>query len=125
MQIPGLLNRMTALADLAMDEENGSRSSVETVDAVMDRLWLYTQTYTVNKDDLALEEKLSVWYVMDEFGSRIRHNNEPKFRIIPFYYVPQNILYSILFPIADSQYGDEVTRDFVEGAMPPNWPKKP
>ncbi|KAI5674266.1 hypothetical protein M9H77_14630 [Catharanthus roseus] len=88
------------------------------VDRVINAMWLYLMTYR-----LADEEKIdetSVWYVMDELGSALRHSDEPNFRVSPFLYMPEGKLasavsYSILWPIANVQRGDECTRDYLFG----------
>ena len=54
-----------------------------------------------------------VWYLNDELGSRIRHNSDsPSFRIATFAYEPLGGAFSILWPIRNVKYGDEVTRDY-------------
>ncbi|GLT81160.1 hypothetical protein SLA2020_525630 [Shorea laevis] len=88
------------------------------IDRVLNAMWLYLMTYR-----LADEEKIdetSVWYVMDELGSALRHSDEPNFRVAPFLYMPEGKLasavsYSILWPIHNVQKGDECTRDFLFG----------
>ncbi|EEF46277.1 protein binding protein, putative [Ricinus communis] len=87
-------------------------------DRVLNAMWLYLMSYR-----LADEEKLdetSVWYVMDELGSALRHSDEPNFRVAPFLFMPEGKLesavsYSILWPIQNVQNGDECTRDFLFG----------
>ncbi|KAJ4824823.1 hypothetical protein Tsubulata_048434 [Turnera subulata] len=87
-------------------------------DRVINAMWLYLMTYR-----LADEEKIdetSVWYVMDELGSALRHSDEPNFRVAPFLFMPEGKLesavsYSILWPIQNVQNGDECTRDFLVG----------
>ncbi|GMH16581.1 hypothetical protein Nepgr_018422 [Nepenthes gracilis] len=87
-------------------------------DCVLNAMWLYMMTYR-----LADEEKIdetSVWYVMDELGSALRHSDMPNFRISPFLYMREGNLssalsFSILWPIEDVQKGDECTRDFLSG----------
>ncbi|OAY54001.1 tubulin--tyrosine ligase-like protein 12 isoform X2 [Manihot esculenta] len=87
-------------------------------DRVLNAMWLYIMTYR-----LADEEKIdetSVWYVMDELGSALRHSDEPNFRVAPFLFMPEGKLesavsYSILWPIRDVHNGDECTRDFLYG----------
>ncbi|CAN1220443.1 Tubulin--tyrosine ligase-like protein 12 [Linum perenne] len=88
------------------------------VDRVINAMSLYMMTYR-----LADEEKLdesSVWYVMDELGSALRHNDEPNFRVAPFLYMPDGKLesavsYSMLWPIQNVENGEECTRDFLSG----------
>uniref|UniRef100_A0A2P2LZM1 Uncharacterized protein MANES_03G040400 n=1 Tax=Rhizophora mucronata TaxID=61149 RepID=A0A2P2LZM1_RHIMU len=88
------------------------------VDRVINAMWLYIMTYR-----LAEEEKLdetSVWYVMDELGSALRHSDQPNFRVAPFLLMPEGKLesavsYSLLWPIQNVEHGDECTRDFLFG----------
>lgn len=56
---------------------------------------------------------------MDEFGSRIQHSNTPNARLVPFYYIDEQATYSLLFPTADLEENDELTRDFLEGTTDP------
>ncbi|KAH6779152.1 tubulin-tyrosine ligase [Perilla frutescens var. hirtella] len=88
------------------------------IDRVINAMWLYLMTYR-----LADEEKIdetSVWYVMDELGSALRHSDEANFRVAPFLYMPEGNLesavsYSILWPTKNVQRGDECTRDYLFG----------
>ncbi|KAM7513056.1 hypothetical protein LguiB_011931 [Lonicera macranthoides] len=87
-------------------------------DRVINAMWIYLMTYR-----LADEEKIdetSVWYVMDELGSSLRHSDDPNFRVSPFLYMPEGNLasavsFSILWPMKTVQKGDECTRDFLFG----------
>ncbi|XP_010428834.1 PREDICTED: tubulin--tyrosine ligase-like protein 12 [Camelina sativa] len=88
------------------------------VDRVLGAMWLYAMNYR-----LADEEKLdesSLWYVMDELGSALRHSDEPNFKVAPFLFMPSGKLesavsYSVMWPIKSLQKGDECTRDFLSG----------
>ncbi|ESW10652.1 hypothetical protein PHAVU_009G227300 [Phaseolus vulgaris] len=87
-------------------------------DRIINAMWQYLMTYR-----LADEEKLdetSVWYVMDELGSALRHSDEPNFRVAPFLFMPEGNLasavsFSILWPTQNVQKGDECTRNFLLG----------
>ncbi len=48
---------------------------------------------------------MPVWYVADEFGSRIQHNDQPTIRMIPIFYTPQQMAYSVIFPIQSMNDG--------------------
>ncbi|XP_010416704.1 PREDICTED: tubulin--tyrosine ligase-like protein 12 isoform X3 [Camelina sativa] len=88
------------------------------VDRILDAMWLYAMNYR-----LADEEKLdesSLWYVMDELGSALRHSDEPNFKVAPFLFMPSGKLesavsYSVMWPRKSLQKGDECTRDFLSG----------
>ena len=56
----------------------------------------------------SLTEQVSLWYIMDELGSRIRHCDLPSMSLRSFYYVDRGISYSILFPNQDLEYGGNV-----------------
>ncbi|XP_069671690.1 tubulin--tyrosine ligase-like protein 12 [Periplaneta americana] len=109
--IDGLLERMKSL--MGFDDES---SLDEEVDAVFNEMWKYNQTYTIGSM-LHVEERVPVWYIMDEFGSAIQHSDEPTFRVVPFIHMPQQIPYTLLFPIKNVPKGKEVTRDYVEGPL--------
>jgi tubulin--tyrosine ligase-like protein 12 len=64
-----------------------------------------------------VEERIPIWYILDEFGSAIQHSNEPTFRAVPFIHLPHQVPYTILFPIKDVAKDEEVTRDYVEGPV--------
>lgn len=51
------------------------------------------------------EEKVPVWYIMDEFGSRIQHADVPSFATAPFFYMPQQVAYTLLWPLRDLDTG--------------------
>ncbi|GFP85500.1 tubulin--tyrosine ligase-like protein 12 [Phtheirospermum japonicum] len=84
------------------------------IDRVVSAMWLYLMTYR-----LADEEKIdetSVWYVMDELGSALRHSDEANFRVSPFLYMPDGKLdYSILWPTKNVRKDDECTLDYLFG----------
>ena len=61
-----------------------------------------------------MEDSLPMWYVNDELGSAIQHDNNPSFRIVPFIHLPEQITYSLLFPITDTDMGDVIYRDYCE-----------
>lgn len=62
-----------------------------------------------------------VWYLNDELGSRICHKAEiPTFKIATFAYEPLGGAFSILWPIRDIRYGDEVTIDYFPKVADPN-----
>ncbi|XP_054822693.1 uncharacterized protein LOC129320996 [Prosopis cineraria] len=87
-------------------------------DRIITAMWQYLMSYR-----LADEEKIdetSVWYIMDELGSSLRHSDEPNFRLAPFLFMPEGNLasatsFSILWPAENVQKGDECTRDFLFG----------
>lgn len=109
-EMPPLLDRMAALVGASVD----AYDSKELVEQVYKRLWLYSQTYTMTTGN-PQEPSIPVWYVMDEFGSSIRHSDNPKFRAVPFIYIPDQTTYTLLFPIKDTAEMEEVTRDVIEG----------
>lgn len=88
------------------------------VDRVLNAMWLYLMSYR-----LADEEKIdetSIWYVMDELGSALRHSDEPNFRVSPFLYMSEGKLesavsFTLLWPTKTVQHGDECTRDYLFG----------
>ncbi|KAI9555883.1 hypothetical protein GHT06_018400 [Daphnia sinensis] len=111
--IPGLLARMCALMGVTYHEDIETEAAVKEV---MTCMWKYSQSYSIGNQNLEAEERLPIWYIMDEFGSRIQHADCPTVRVVPFFYMNEQATYSIMFPITNLKENDEVTRDFVEGS---------
>ncbi|KAM8979994.1 tubulin--tyrosine ligase-like protein 12 [Sarcophilus harrisii] len=112
LQVPGLLHRMANLMGIEFHGEIPDEGSVELV---LEEMWKYNQTYQLSQG--SAEEKVPVWYIMDEFGSRIQHSDHPSFATAPLFYMPQQIAYTVLWPLRDLETGEEVTRDFAYGEM--------
>ena len=71
--------------------------------------------YSKGNQDLEIEDRLPIWYILDEFGARIQHSKDPSTRLVPFFYLNEQASYSLLFPIKHIEENEEVTRDFIEG----------
>uniref|UniRef100_A0A673BMI9 Tubulin--tyrosine ligase-like protein 12 SET-like domain-containing protein n=1 Tax=Sphaeramia orbicularis TaxID=375764 RepID=A0A673BMI9_9TELE len=113
-QIPGLLPRMAALMGL---DFHGEAPDPDTVELVMEHMWKYNQTYHLAQG--SAEEKIPVWYIIDEFGSQVQHSDQPSCAMAPLFYVQGQLAYSVLWPLRDLQEGDEVTRDYAYGETDP------
>ncbi|CAG5121659.1 unnamed protein product [Candidula unifasciata] len=113
--VPGLVERMVNLMNL----EPAGSSMEEQIEAILDKMWCFNQTYSFGNFDLGSEAAKPKWYIMDEFGSRIQHSDTPNFRVVPFFYTGAGIAYSIMWPIMEVENGDEATRDFVDGELDP------
>ncbi|XP_068134259.1 tubulin--tyrosine ligase-like protein 12 [Hyperolius riggenbachi] len=114
VEVPGLLHRMANLMGI---EFHGEVPDEGVVEEVLREMWKYNQTYQLSHG--SAEEKVPVWYIMDEFGSRIQHSDEPSFGTAPFFYAPHQIAYTILWPLRDLSNGEEVSRDYAFGETNP------
>ncbi|XP_076165510.1 tubulin tyrosine ligase-like 12 [Ptiloglossa arizonensis] len=108
LYIPEFLDRMCTLMGFDIENEEN-----EKIEFVMNEMWRYNQTLSLSSGPI--EDRMPMWYIMDEVGSAINHSDNPNFRTVPFLYLPEGVSYTLLFPIKDVDYEEEVTRDFVEG----------
>ncbi|KAJ8245612.1 hypothetical protein GJAV_G00272620 [Gymnothorax javanicus] len=111
-QIPGLLHRMANLMGIPF---HGEVPDEEVVEEVLAEMWRYNQTYHLSEG----EEKVPVWYIMDEFGSQVQHSDQPTCSMAPLFFSPQQMAYSVLWPLQDLDTGEEVTRDYTYGEENP------
>ncbi|CAI9739933.1 tubulin--tyrosine ligase 12 [Octopus vulgaris] len=109
-QIPSLVDRMASLMNIPVDE----KSSDEIIQEILNKMWLYNQVYSFGHERKGSDEAMPLWYVMDEFGSRIQHSDDPSFAIAPFYYALDQLCYSVMFPLKDLQAKDEVSRNYLQ-----------
>lgn len=54
-----------------------------------------------NNDD----EHSPLWFIMDEFGSSIRHSDDPTVAVAFIFYVPLGCSFSMMWPLKDVDYG--------------------
>uniref|UniRef100_A0A8C9G622 Tubulin tyrosine ligase like 12 n=1 Tax=Pavo cristatus TaxID=9049 RepID=A0A8C9G622_PAVCR len=104
LHVPGLLHRMANLMGIDFHGEVPDEGSV---DQVLQEMWKYNQTYQLSQG--TAEEKVPVWYIMDEFGSRIQHSDQPSFATAPLFYMPQQIAYTVLWPLRDLETGGKLS----------------
>lgn len=90
----------------------------EQVEEIFRQLWRFCNFYNIASTE-NVEERLPIWYMMDELGSAIEHSDSPNFRIVPFIYLPEQMTYSLLFPVKDSEHSEVVSRDYVENVSDP------
>lgn len=55
------------------------------------------------------EDKVPVWYIMDEFGSQVQHSDQPSCGMAPFFYIQGQLAYTVLWPLRDLEEGGEST----------------
>ena len=51
------------------------------------------------------DELIPLWYLMDEFGSRVAHSDEPNVAFENFYYVKGGLMVTVMFLLHDLKYG--------------------
>lgn len=98
-QIPALLNRLSIMMGCSdLDTE-------DAIECVMESMWRYNQMYAIgsssDSNEIPIEDRMPVWYIMDEVGSAINHSDSPNFRVVPFMHLPEGITYSLMFPTED------------------------
>lgn len=47
------------------------------------------------------DESMPIWYIMDEFGSRIQHSDSPTVKTSPFFFAPLQISFTLMWPLQD------------------------
>ncbi|VDK89451.1 unnamed protein product [Litomosoides sigmodontis] len=85
------------------------------INEVLRQMWRYIHTYTIRFLEKEPDEcDMPLWYMPDEFGVRIGYSHIPNCRMVPIYHMPENIAYSLLFPIQNVEAEEAVTRDYVD-----------
>ncbi|XP_067947281.1 tubulin--tyrosine ligase-like protein 12 [Watersipora subatra] len=107
--VDGLAERMCQLMDCEAETDDKEAK----VNSVLENMWQYNQTYSFSGFQRDAAEAAPVWYVLDEFGSRIQHSDDPSIKMVPFFYADTNTAYSVFWLLRDLREEDEVTRDFM------------
>uniref|UniRef100_A0AAG5CQE0 Tubulin--tyrosine ligase-like protein 12 SET-like domain-containing protein n=1 Tax=Anopheles atroparvus TaxID=41427 RepID=A0AAG5CQE0_ANOAO len=109
---PELVSRLAVMMGLQQDDDVPTNAYIPRI---LQDMWRWCSMYSVNAEGLSVENRMPIWYVMDEVGSAILHGDAPNCRVVPFMHIPEGITYSLLFPTEDIDEGDNLYRDFVEG----------
>ncbi|KAF6032835.1 TTLL12 [Bugula neritina] len=107
VEVNGLLERMCNLMNITSGE-----GEKDKIDIVLDKMWLFNQTYSFAGFERGSNESRPVWYVLDELGSRIQHSDEPSIKMVPFFYTANKTALSIFWLLQDLDAEDELTRDY-------------
>lgn len=51
---------------------------------------------------------MPIWYIMDEFGSRIQHSDSPTVKMSPFFFAPLQISFTLMWPLQDLEENGKV-----------------
>lgn len=86
----------------------------EAVNKIFNDMWRINNFYRITSAETP-EERLPIWYIMDEIGNAVIHRDEPNCRIVPFIYISDQITYSVLFPVEDIEQDEIIARDYAEG----------
>uniref|UniRef100_A0A8W7PJZ2 Tubulin--tyrosine ligase-like protein 12 SET-like domain-containing protein n=2 Tax=gambiae species complex TaxID=44542 RepID=A0A8W7PJZ2_ANOCL len=108
---PELVSRLAVMMGLQQDDDVPPNAYIPRI---LQDMWRWCNMYSLNADGLSVENRMPIWYVMDEVGSAILHSDTPNCRVVPFMHIPEGITYSLLFPTEDIDEGENVCRDFVE-----------
>lgn len=110
-EVPALIQRLSSLMRLPDDPEVNQE---ELIQKILDNIWKYAQTYSINTENITVDDSFPIWYIMDELGSGVQHSDDPNFRCVPFIHMPDRATYSLLFPVKNIKSGDIVTRNYIE-----------
>ncbi len=123
-QISGLLERMSSLMGIGISEEIDAETRGIAVEQVVHSLWRYAGTYKLagavllyltNTTLMAISilnvsiyqgvesDDESVWYILDEFGSRFEHSFAPSFAFAPIFF--GSSAFTLFWPLRDIQAG--------------------
>ncbi|UJR21927.1 hypothetical protein I4U23_024996 [Adineta vaga] len=112
--ISQLYERMTSLMNVNSDVKD------DGIELILQRMWKFNQTYTLtstqidpNLDVEAAQEPY--WYIMDEFGSSIRHSStNANVYCTSFFFEPTQTMFTLLYPIVRiEQPYTEIFRNYV------------
>ncbi|KJH50199.1 Tubulin-tyrosine ligase family protein [Dictyocaulus viviparus] len=94
------------------------------IDKILQKMWSHIQTYSIRYKQELDEESMPLWYVMDELGARISHSDTPNVKVVPLYFIPHKIAYSVIFLIKGVADGEVICRDFTDHSISrehPEW----
>ncbi|XP_055940746.1 tubulin--tyrosine ligase-like protein 12 isoform X2 [Argiope bruennichi] len=102
-----LVQRMCSIMNISCSNS----SENEVIENILKEMWRYNNSYILQNTNQA-GFFTRCWFIMDEFGSRIHHSEEPTFSMVPFFFCGDKMMYSLLFPAVSVTAGEEVTCNY-------------
>ena len=72
----------------------GSSDKKKLIDEVLKKMWKFNSTYLIGSK---CEEQFPVWYIMDEFGSRVQLVVNPISEQFLFYTPHESCVYFVIY----------------------------
>lgn len=110
---PPLLTPPNEPSNQAAEVPPSTPPSEQLVDKILQRMWSFNGAYQISNS------LVPVWYIMDEFGSRIQHSDEPSIAVANIFFIPYQIAFTVMWPLKDLGFGDEVTRNYLPDNLRP------
>ncbi|XP_022907385.2 tubulin--tyrosine ligase-like protein 12 [Onthophagus taurus] len=104
-----LKQRMASIVGCDPEEERNVLTQ-----KIFNEMWKYCCFYCIGSAT-QIEDRLAVWFIMDEVGSAIHHSDDPNFRVVPFIYIPEQLGVCLIYPLKNLKCEEVITRDFLEG----------
>ncbi|PAA81387.1 hypothetical protein BOX15_Mlig011759g2 [Macrostomum lignano] len=120
-------SRLEAITFPGLDEADSGLQADKPPPICREHVWRLASFYRIQRPNAsdAASASTSVWYVMDEFGSSIRHSDAPSVKVFPFLHLTSGTAYSVMFPLRSLALYDEATRDWAEGSGAANSSAEP
>lgn len=104
----------------------GERTKIKNNLKIMDTIWRYVGSYRLVKPGVMDEEPC--FYVCDEVGNSLCHNDTPNCMMLPLIYSPNckvddpaTTTYSICWPKEEIKASNYLSRDFLQGIDEAHW----
>lgn len=101
----------------------------DEIDNIIRNIWKISNNYRLAQESANntadnKQDSLPVWYIMDEVGLAITHDEDPNFACVPFLHFTEDInkklvctTYNIMWPLKDIKAEEFITRDFTKGHL--------
>jgi hypothetical protein len=113
----------SVMADMTSEAKKKAedRHAYEKIQVVLNNLFKHAQTYSITYQLNEQLLKTQLWYLPDEVGASIGHDNNPNVFMMPFMTkLPsgESITYNVFWPIKEIHAGDLITRDVFPKTLP-------
>ncbi|CAF0732666.1 unnamed protein product [Didymodactylos carnosus] len=109
-QLPQLVDRLCHMMFIDIDEEHEKK-----IEKIIEEMWKLNHTYTLTTAGTMAEDREPYWYILDEVGSSISHDDYPCARMAPFYSMLDGTMYTLLWLVENVSSEDRISVDYAYG----------